>query len=30
MNINLNYYQIHYINIEELNVANHFSKETII
>jgi hypothetical protein len=26
MNINLSYYQIHYIYIKEVNVANHFSK----
>ena len=30
ININLSYYQIHYIYIEEVNVANHFRKETII
>jgi hypothetical protein len=30
INFNLSYYQIHYIYIEEVNVANHFSKESII
>jgi len=30
MNINLSYNQIHYIYIEEVYVANHFSKENII
>jgi hypothetical protein len=30
ININLSYYQIHYIYIEEVNVTNHFSKETIV
>jgi hypothetical protein len=30
MNTNLSYYKIHYIYIEEVNVANHFIKETII
>ena len=29
-NINLSYYQIPYVYIEEVNVTNHFSKETII
>jgi hypothetical protein len=26
MNIDLSYYQIHYVYIEEVNVTNHFSK----
>jgi len=29
-NFNLSYYQIHYIYIKEVNVANLLSKETII